>query len=425
MCKLLDDKEYRMKNYDVIIIGGGIIGLSSAYYLGKAGKSVLVLDKGDGTDGCSFGNAGFISPSHFIPLSSPGIISKGLKWMMSSDSPFYIKPRFNIGLMKWGWQFINHATKKHVDASKQLLADLSLLSRDLHIEIAKEGNFPLQNKGMLMLCKEGETLAHEIEIGEKSKEMGMDTKVFSAEGLKELEPNVNIDALGGVLFPMDSYIDPAGFMNDLPSLLKPFDVTIFHNSAVDNFAVSGNEVKGVLVGDEQYTSDQVVLATGSFAPQLMKKLKLNLLLEAGKGYSVDITNSSSVPTMSYILAEARVAVTPFADNIRLAGTMEIVGLNQEVNHTRANGFLKSVQEYLPDYTFESLRHLPVWSGLRPCSPDGLPYIGRTKTYKNLILATGHAMMGFTLGPVTGLLVKELIMEENTSLHIEKLSANRY
>ena len=414
-----------MKHYDVIIIGGGVIGLSSAYYLGKAGKSVLVLDKGDGTDGCSFGNAGFISPSHFIPLAAPGIVSKGLKWMMSADSPFYIKPRFDVGLMKWGWQFINHATQKHVDASSQLLADLALLSKDLHIELAKEGNFPLQNKGMLMLCKEEETLAHEIELGEQSKEMGMDTKVYSGEGLKELEPNVKIDALGGVLFPMDSYIDPAGFMNDLPTLLNPFDVTIIHNVEVDDFVVNGNEVKGVLVGQEQYSCDQVVLSTGSFAPQLMKKLKLKLLLEAGKGYSVDITNSNSVPTMSYILAEARVAVTPFADKVRLAGTMEIAGLNQDVNKTRANGFLKSVQQYLPDFNFDSLKDLPVWSGLRPCSPDGLPYIGRTEAYKNLILATGHAMMGFTLGPVTGLLVKELIMEENTSLHIEKLSANRY
>lgn len=231
-------KNYKMKQYDVIIIGGGIIGLSCAYYLGKAGKSVLVIDKGDGTDGCSFGNAGFISPSHFIPLSAPGIVSKGLKWMMSSDSPFFIKPRFDVGLMRWGWQFMNHATHKHVESSKQLLADLSLLSRALHIEIAKEGNFPLQNNGMLILCKEEQTLAHEIKIGEQSKEMGMDTKLYSSEELKKLEANIKIDALGGVLFPMDSYIDPAGFMNDLPILLKQFDVTVIHNQEIEYFVLT-------------------------------------------------------------------------------------------------------------------------------------------------------------------------------------------
>lgn len=414
-----------MKHYDVIIIGGGIIGLSSAYYLGKAGKSVLVLDRGDGTDGCSYGNAGFISPSHFIPLSAPGIVSKGLKWMMSSESPFYVKPRFDVGLIKWGWQFMNHATQKHVDASSRLLADLSLLSRDLHIDIAKEGNFPLQNKGMLMLCKEEETLAHEIEIGEQSIEMGMDTKTYTSDELKALEPNVKIDALGGVLFPMDSYIDPAGFMNGLPALLETFDVTIKYGTSVDDFVVNNNLISGARVNNDLYTGDQVVLTTGAFAPQLMKKLKLSLLLEAGKGYSVDIINPISVPTMSYILAEARVAVTPFADKVRLAGTMEIAGLDQNVNRARANGFLKSVQSYLPEYGFETLEKLPVWAGLRPCSPDGLPYIGRTKSHKNLILATGHAMMGITLGPVTGQLVKEIIMEENTSLNIEKLSADRY
>ncbi len=414
-----------MKHYDVIIIGGGVVGLSSAYYLGKAGKSVLVLDKGDGNDGCSFGNAGFISPSHFVPLSAPGIVSKGLKWMMSADSPFYVKPRFNLGLMKWGWQFMNHATVKHVENSKKLLVDLSVLSRELHNNIAKEGDFPLQNKGMLMLCKEEETLQHEIALGKESVEMGMKTTAYTAEELKKLEPGMNIDVLGGVLFSMDSYIDPAGFMRDFPSLIKPFDVSIKTNSGVDDFEVVNGKISAALVANEKYTADQFVMAAGSFSTPLMKKLKLNLLLEGGKGYSVDWTNPSSTPSMSYILAEARVAVTPFADRVRLAGTMEIVGLNETVNRTRSNGFIKSVQAYLPDYSFDKLKDLPVWAGLRPCSPDGLPFIGRTKAFKNLILATGHAMMGFTLGPVTGLLVKEIVEEEKTSIEISKLSADRY
>ncbi len=414
-----------MKHYDVIIIGGGVVGLSSAYYLGKAGKSVLVLDKGNGTDGCSFGNAGFISPSHFVPLAAPGIVSKGIKWMMSSDSPFYIKPRLNLNLMKWGWQFMNHATVKHVKNSKQLLVDLAVLSRNLHIEIAKEGDFPLQNKGMLMLCKEDETLKHEIELGEQSVEMGMQTKAYIPNELKELEPNMDLDVLGGVLFSTDSYIDPAGFMRDIPSLLKPFDVTILYGKEVTDFDTTNSKLTSVRVGNEQYSADQFVLAAGAFSTPLMKKLKLNLLLEGGKGYSVDWATPSSTPSMSYILAEARVAVTPFADRVRLAGTMEIVGLNETVNRTRSNGFIKSVQAYLPDYSFDKLKDLPVWAGLRPCSPDGLPFIGRTKAFNNLILATGHAMMGFTLGPVTGLLVKEIVEEEKTSIEISKLSADRY
>ncbi len=414
-----------MKHYDVIIIGGGVVGLSSAYYLGKAGKSVLVLDKGDGTDGCSFGNSGLISPSHFVPLAAPGIVSKGLKWMMSRDSPFYVKPRFNIGLMKWGWQFMNHATSKHVENSKQLLADLSLLSRNLHIEIAKEGDFPLQNKGMLMLCKEEETLRHEIELGKQSVEMGMQTKACTPAELRELEPAMELDVLGGVLFSTDSYIDPAAFMRDLPSLLKPMDVTIIYKADVDGFEFKSGKITRAKVGGTAYLADQFVLATGAFTPPLIKKLKLNLLLEGGKGYSVDWSAPTSTPTMSYILAEARVAVTPFADRVRLAGTMEIVGLNEKVNKTRANGFIKSVQAYLPDYGFDKLKNLPVWVGLRPCSPDGLPFVGRTSAFKNLILATGHAMMGFTLGPVTGLLVKEIVEEEKTSIDIGQLAANRY
>lgn len=401
------------------------MGLSSAYYLGKAGKSVLVLEKGDGTDGCSFGNAGFISPSHFVPLSAPGIVSKGLKWMMSSDSPFYIKPRLNLELMKWGWQFMNHATAKHVANTKYLLADLSLLSRELYIEIAKEGDFSLVNKGMLMLCKEEETLQHEIELGKQSVEMGMKAKAYTPAELKKLEPNMEMDVLGGVLFSTDSYTDPASFMRVFPSLLKPMDVTIIPHAGVDDFSCKGGAITSAISGRKHYKADQFVLATGAFSPLLMKKLQLSLLVEAGKGYSVDWANPTSTPSMSYILAEARVAVSPFANRVRLAGTMEIVGLNNAVNRTRANGFIKSVQHYLPDYSFDKLKDLPVWAGLRPCSPDGLPFIGRSDTYKNLILATGHAMMGFTFGPVTGLLVKEIVQEEKTSIEIEKLSANRY
>jgi len=414
-----------MDQHDVIIIGGGIIGLSAAYYLGLAGKSVLVLDKGDGKDGCSFGNAGFVSPSHFIPLAAPGIVSKGLKWMLSASSPFYIKPRANLNLMRWGFEFMKHATDKHVNDSKKLLADLSLASRALHINIAKKNGSLLEEKGIVMLCNTESALKHEIEIGGVASDLGMEARTVSLDDLNELDPGIKKNALGGVYFPMDAHADPNNFMKNFPKLLAPLQVTIKNNSDVTDFEYANGKISSVFVDNVAYKGDQFVMAAGSFSPTILKKLNLNLILEPGKGYSVDWTTPISKPRVSYILVEARVAVTPFNDRVRIAGTMELNGLNEEVNYVRSNGFIKSVEAYFPAYKFKHFKNLPVWVGLRPCSPDGLPYIGRTSKYENLVLATGHAMMGFTLGPITGQLVKEIIMEENTSINIEMLSANRY
>lgn len=276
-----------------------------------------------------------------------------------------------------------------------------------------------------MLCNTEKTLKHEIEIGEMAADLGVPAKTMSMNELDALDPNVKKNALGGVFFPQDAFTDPKIFMKQLPSLLKPLDVTIEYGAAVTKFNNVGGKIQSVQANSIDYSADQFVMAAGSFSPPLMKKLGLRLLLEPGKGYSVDWVNPASMPSVSYIFVEARVAITPLADRVRLAGTMEIGGLNEHVNMTRAHGFLRSIQNYFPDYEFEKIKDLPIWAGLRPCSPDGLPYVGRTRKYKNLILATGHAMLGFTLGPATGKLVMEIALEEKTSLEIGMLSANRY
>jgi len=410
---------------EIIIIGAGAIGLSSAYYLAKNGHSVTVLEKSDGTDGCSYGNAGFISPSHFVPLSAPGIVSKGLRWMLNPESPFYIRPRMNLSLAKWGWQFMQHATQQHVDNSKKLLADLALMSLDLHHALAEERQVPINNNGIIMFCQTENCLEHEIKLAETAKEFNIETEVMDMDQLQAFDPAIQHTGAGAVLFPGDASMNPGLFMKQMYKTLDSLDVQVLRNHEVIDFETSNGAINKVITPETTFEANEIVLATGSYTPALTKLLGNKMLLEPGKGYSVDWYDKSKVPSIPYILVEARVAITPLKDFVRLAGTMELDGVNLKINKRRVAGFLKSIEDYLPEFKYAETKKLPVWSGLRPCSPDGLPYIGRDNDYKNLTVAAGHAMVGFTLGPATGKLISELIEGKPTTVNINKLAVNRY
>jgi D-amino-acid dehydrogenase len=410
---------------EIIVIGAGIVGLSSAYYLAKAGHSVIVLEKTDGSDACSYGNAGLIAPSHFVPMSSPGIIAKGLKWMLNPESPFFVKPRLSLPLAKWGWQFMQHATQKHVNETKKLLADLSIISLELHQEFANEKNVPIDNKGILMHCLTDACLQHEIEIANMATDLGISTKILDLDELNAIDPSIKHEGAGAVLFPGDSYMEPTAFMEHMKKALSELNVEIYYNQEVLGFDKENSKITKIRTSDTEFEADDVVLASGSYTVPLLKMVGEQMLLEAGKGYSVDWHDSSVMPELAYILLEARVAITPMNNFVRLAGTMELGGINLDINPRRVAGFLKSIEDYLPDFEYEKVKSLPVWAGLRPCSPDGLPYVGRDSKIKNLTIAAGHSMLGFTLGPVTGKLVSEIVRGEQTSLNIDQLAVDRY
>ena len=410
---------------EIIVIGAGIVGLSSAYYLAKAGHSVIVLEKTDGSDACSYGNAGLIAPSHFVPMASPGIMAKGLKWMLNPESPFFVKPRLSMPLVKWGWQFMQHATQKHVNETKKLLADLSIISLELHQEFADEKKVRLENKGILMHCLTESCLKHEIEIANMATDLGISTKILNLDELNEIDPAITHKGAGAVLFPGDSYMEPTAFMESMKKALAELDVEINYNQEVIGFDKNNSQISKIRTSDAVYEADEVVLATGSYTAPLLRMVGEKMLLEAGKGYSVDWHESPVMPDLAYILLEARVAITPMNNFVRLAGTMELGGINLKINPRRVAGFLKSIADYLPEFEYEKVKSLPVWAGLRPCSPDGLPYVGKDSKFKNLTIAAGHSMLGFTLGPVTGKLVAEIVNGEQTSLNIDQLAVDRY
>jgi len=417
----------------ITIIGGGIIGLCAAHYLMQEGCEVTIIERRPFGEGCSFGNAGMIVPSHFIPLAAPGMIEKGIRWMFDSESPFFVKPRISLELFAWGWQFYRAATAKRTTAAAPALRDISLLSKSLYQELAKapDFQFSFEEKGLMMLCKLPHTLEEEAAVAEQARALGLEARVLSRSELHAIEPEVQPDVVGAVFYPGDANLHPNALMEQLRQHLIRRGATILAETEVLDFEIEKKQIRALRLrqaGQEKRLEvDELLLATGAWSQQQGRALQLNLPIQAGKGYSFTLPQleGKRLRTPS-ILAEARVAVAPMANQlIRFGGTMEIGGLNESINLNRVRGIVKSIPQYFGDYQVAMPSESEIWQGLRPCSPDGLPYIGRSRQYKNLCVATGHAMMGLSLAPATGKLIAELISGRQPSVNMELFAVDRY
>ncbi len=409
------------------IIGSGIIGLSSAYYLQKSGHQVTLIDQSDLSDGCSFGNAGMIVPSHFIPLAAPGMISKGIRWMFNSSSPFYVKPQLNVDLIKWGFHFYKSATKAHVENSATPLKEISLLSKSMYQQLVKDlpFDFGYHERGLLMLYKNKETEKEERETAQLANRHRIDAHILTPSEVQQLEPDVKVDVRGGVYFPGDAHVTPQELVKGLIHYLKEKGVVFQVDTEVTGFELENKKIKSVQTNKGSFSFDEVILATGSWSGIVAKKLNLNIPMQAGKGYSFTLPKVEKNVCIPSIFLEARVAVTPMGNSLRFGGTMEITGVDHSINLKRVKGIVDSIPDYYPEMKVLMPTIENVWHGLRPCSPDGLPYIGRTKKYKNLILATGHSMVGISLGPGTGKLISEIVNEEKMSMDLSMFNPERY
>ncbi len=412
---------------NVVIIGAGIIGLCSAYYLIKAGFKVTLLEQGNLIDNCSSGNAGMIVPSHFVPLAAPGMISKGIKWMFNSKSPFYVKPSLNPSLISWGLKFWQHANEQHLERSAEPLRDLHLLSKHLYEELASEPelNFGLENKGILMLYKSEATGEEEIHVAKKAQQLGLDVAILNAKETQLLEPNTKLDILGSVHYRCDAHLSPSDLVQQLITYLTKNGAEIITNCKVNGFEIMNGKIKTIHADDQNFEADNVVMTGGAWLPALAKKAGLTIPVMPGKGYSFMVDPKANQIHHPSLLLEARVAVTPMNGKIRFGGTMEIAPINPHINMNRVEGIVNSIPNYYPDYKVEIPQIKDIWYGFRPCSPDGLPYIGYSKGISNLIVAGGHGMMGVSLAPATGKLVSELAEGSALSTSIEMYGVTRF
>ena len=412
-----------------LVIGGGIIGLSSAFYLHRSGWDVTVLDKSDFNDNCSYGNCGYICPSHFIPLATPGVVKQGLKWMLNSKSPFYVQPRLDRDLISWGLKFIRSANNKHVNAAATPLRDISLFSKKEYESwlALPEFDFAYEQKGLLEIFQTDHAEEHAKHTVEKAHEIGLtDTRLLTADELQALEPHTKINGRGAIHFNCDAHCFPNKLMQQLISYLKVKGVKLIANQEVNGFEKEGGRIKKVLTPDAVYDLDEVVIATGSWARGTIKLLDTKIPLMPGRGYSVTLENSPYKVNYPAVLVEGRAAITPMNGNkIRFGGTMEITSHKTAPRMNRVQGILDAVKRYYPEFDVALPAKENIWYGYRPCSADGLPYIGRINKYKNVTVATGHSMLGLSLGAGTGKLVDQVINNNKTGISLDPFRPERF
>jgi D-amino-acid dehydrogenase len=412
---------------NVTIIGGGIIGLSCAYYLQKEGYEVTVVESNDITNGCSFGNMGYISPSHFVPIATPGIVKQGIKWMFDSSSPFYIKPRLDPDLIRWGIQFNRSANNKLLVKNIPHMNNILQLSRRLMSDFKNDlGNiFDLTEKGCWMLYKNERTGDHEKHLAEQAHQFGLKTIFCTAAQVQEYEKEVEVNIAGGVLYLDDCYIDPPKLMRSLYDYLKNKGVTFHLNTSVTGIERSNGKITSLLTDKGKLDVDEVVIANGSWIPQLSKQLGIKILLQPGKGYSFTYTQLSKNLLYPSILVDHRVATTPYDRRLRIGGTMELSGHSDNILPKRVMAIYNAFKLYYPNMQLDAPDVNKAWFGYRPVTPDGMPYIGRHTAYSNLSYAGGHAMLGVSLATGTGKLITEIIQHKKPSVDISTFDPTRF
>lgn len=400
----------------VVVVGGGVIGLCTAFALEQRGVPVTVIDAGPLEQAASHVNAGWIVPTLAEPVPAPGLIATSLRWMLRSDSPLYIKPRLDPAFVRWTLQFWRHCNARDYRAGTEATAALGKRALALYDAMREAGvRYEEHRDGILFAYRSREVLEHDYEALEPARAAGFAfSPVLSGDEMRGLEPSLAETVSGGFLLPDDRSIRPDSLVRGLSCYLKERGVEIRRGAPVSGIETTGGKATAVFVAGERIPAGAVVVAAGAWTPRVLAPLRVPLPIEAGKGYSIDLTPPPPLPHAvrhPLYLHETRVAITPLDGMIRLAGTMEFSGLNHIIRPERVAAIARSAGWAIagwPAATPTSGPGVQVWTGPRPLTPDGLPIIGWAPGYRNLAIASGHAMLGVTLATATGEAIAEML-----------------
>jgi D-amino-acid dehydrogenase len=408
-----------MGRKSVIIVGGGVIGLFTAHYLVKRDFEVTILDEGEvpGKQSCSYANAGMIVPSHFTPLASPGVIGEGIKSLVNSHSPIGIKMSVRPEFASWMWKFYLSSRARGLDDKSALLAELNLRSRKLYIDYDKEtsSSSGFKLSGIQMICLSEKTFASEAGKAENAKKVGIPCKIWDNEELNRRNPGVNATAKGAVYYPYDGIIDPGLLLSGLAAKLKSDGVRILSNHKVEGLRAQDGSIIEVYGRDFQFSSDFVVLASGFAMNRILRTLGLQIPLAGGKGISFRIDASEGIPSIPSLLQDQHIAITPYQDYVRVASGFTIQTRPDQSYSAKEDAVLRGIKMNFEGWPEVKIDKQYRWAGIRPLTPDGVPVIGMSGKFSNLLISGGHAMMGLSLAPVSGILIADMIEGKESDL----------
>jgi len=410
---------------DVAVIGGGVIGVATARALAERGARVVLLERGELCSGASYGNAGWVSPSHGTPLPAPGVVGQALRWLFDPESPFYVKPRASLELARWLIGFLRASSAARAAETMRLNRELIVSSLHEYEKLGAElgDDFGFAQRGLVVACESDPGLAkarHELESLER---LGGTGRVLSAEELRAALPAASRSLRGGVRFPEDAHLDPERLVRAFARRATALGAQIETGQEVLAFERAGRRITRVVATKGDFRADQVVLAAGAWSPVLAAGLGLRLPVQAAKGYSVTVQAGPEPVAEPVLLFEAKVAVTPLGERLRFAGTLELAGLDLAVNARRVGAILRAAERFLPGLAGGA--RLETWRGLRPLCPDDLPILGRPRALENLVIATGHGMSGISQAPTTARLVAELCLGGAPGLPLAPFSPDRF
>lgn len=414
-----------IRSPDHLIVGGGIIGVAIADALAEAGASVTVIDKGGIGRGCSEGNAGWVTPCFAMPLPRPGLMLTAARWMMDPGSPFYVSPKPTPAMVRWMARFGRSMSKARFAAGTEALVGLSTYSLDAYgsADATLDGGIGLQRRGLLMLALTENGLESARADATMLDRLGVPGETLDPGGARRLEPALEGRFAGAVYYPNEAHLEPLNAVQAIADRAGRAGAVFLDGVEAFDFTVEAGRVTGVSTTQGPIRAGEVILATGSWSAPLARRLGLTLPLLGGKGYSMMVRPPRPHPRIPMMVLERKVAITPYGEELRLAGTLELVDGDDSISARRVASIREGAEAVL------ALRDVPaadrVWRGLRPCTPDGLPIIGRVPGFANLSVATGHQMLGIQTGPATGRLMADLLLDRIPAFDPAPFRAERF
>jgi D-amino-acid dehydrogenase len=410
---------------DVLILGGGVIGLACAHYLLEAGRGVTVLEQRTIGSGSSHGNCGTLTPSHATPLAMPGMVSAGLRTLLHPDAPLRIAPRLDPALWRWLFGFARRCNWEDFRATTRIKAPLLLHSRRLIEELVRSESLDceFEAKGTLYVFRDADEFERSQWLPQALREIDLPIETLSSLSAHEMEPALRPGVVGAYFNPGDAHLRPDRYVAELARLVRAKGGVIEEGAYIESVEREGGRIARVRTSAGDFEGREVVLALGAWSPQLARQLGLRVPIQPGKGYSITYTRPGICPSLPLVLKERSVCVTAWSSGYRLGSTMEFAGYDTSLNARRLDALRRGAREYLLEP--EGPEVVEEWYGWRPMTPDDLPMLGRVPKIDNLVLATGHGMLGVSLSAITGLLVSELICGRPASIDLAPYRLTRF